>query len=295
MHSVNYVRNEKGWQFVLARVIIYLLLAITALYFLMPLVIMLMTSLKSLDEIKSGTLISLPETITFAPWAEAWSSACIGPICEGIKPYFINSIIITIPAVLISSIIGAINGYVFSKWKFKGSDIIFSSLLFGCFIPFQVILLPMSQTLGSLGLAGSVWGLIMVHIIYGVAFTTLFFRNFYVSIPTELINAAKVDGAGFFRIFFKILLPVSTPIFMVCVIWQMTQIWNEFLFGVTFAGSDAQPVTVALNNLVNSTSSVKQYNVDMASAIIAVAPTLVAYVLSGKYFVKGLMAGAVKG
>jgi len=152
----------------------------------------------------------------------------------------------------------------------------------------------MSQTLGFIGLSGSLWALIFVHIIYGVAFTSLFFRNFYVSIPTELINAAKIDGAGFFRIFFKILLPVSLPIFMVCFIWQMTNAWNDFLFGVTFTDANTQPVTVALNNLVNSTSAVKMYNIDMAAALIAVAPTLIAYVVSGKYFVKGLMAGAVK-
>lgn len=278
----------------LSRVLIYTLLLVCAIYFLLPIFVMLITSLKNIDEIKNGNLLSLPQTITFQPWLEAWSEARIGPSASGIKPYFINSIILTVPAVLISSIIGAFNGYVFSKWKFKGSEVFFSLLLFGCFIPFQVILLPMSQTLGYLGIGGSIVGLIFVHTVYGIAFTTLFFRNFYVSVPTELINAAKIDGAGFFRIFFKILLPVSLPIFMVCIIWQMTQIWNEFLFGITFSGSNSQPITVALNNLVNSTSSVKKYNVDMAAALIAVAPTLIAYIVSGKYFVKGLMAGAVK-
>jgi len=278
----------------LSRVLIYVLLFICAVYFLLPIFVMIITSLKDIDEIKNGNLLALPQVITFDPWIEAWSQSRIGASTEGIRPYFMNSILITVPAVLISCIIGALNGYVFSKWKFKGSEVFFSLLLFGCFIPFQVVLLPMSQTLGYLGIAGSVWGLIFVHVIYGTAFTTLFFRNFYVSIPTELINAAKIDGAGFFRIFFKILLPVSLPIFMVCIIWQMTQIWNEFLFGITFSDADTQPVTVALNNLVNSTSTVKKYNVDMAAALIAVAPTLIAYIISGKYFVKGLMAGAVK-
>lgn len=286
-------RSEKIVQ-ISSKVLIYTILFICAIYFLLPIFVMIITSLKDIDEIKNGNLLSLPSSITFDPWIEAWSEARIGPSAEGIKPYFINSIMITVPAVIISCIIGALNGYVFSKWKFKGSEIFFSLLLFGCFIPFQVVLLPMSQTLGYLGISGSVAGLIFVHVVYGTAFTTLFFRNFYVSIPTELINAAKIDGAGFFRIFFKILLPVSLPIFMVCIIWQMTQIWNEFLFGITFSGSDTQPVTVALNNLVNSTSTVKKYNVDMAAALIAVAPTLIAYIISGKYFVKGLMAGAVK-
>lgn len=279
---------------IVSRVLIYTFLFLCALYFLLPIFVMIITSLKDINEIKNGNLLALPKTITFQPWLDAWSEARIGSSSNGIKPYFINSVIITVPAVLISSIIGSFNGYVFAKWKFKGSEVFFSFLLFGCFIPFQVILLPMSRTLGALGLSESVWGLIFVHTVYGIAFTTLFFRNFYVSVPTELINSAKIDGAGFFRIFFKILIPVSLPIFMVCIIWQMTQIWNEFLFGVTFSNANTQPVTVALNNLVNATSSVKRYNVDMAAALIAVAPTLIAYIVSGKYFVKGLMAGAVK-
>ncbi|NOX14583.1 MAG: carbohydrate ABC transporter permease [Epsilonproteobacteria bacterium] len=278
----------------ISRILIYLVLSIFAIYFLLPVFVMIITSLKDINEIKNGNILSMPQHFTIQPWIDAWQNARIGASAHGIKPYFINSIMITVPAVLISSIIGSFNGYVFAKWKFKGSDLFFAFLLFGCFIPFQVILLPMSQTLGKLGLSQSVFGLIFVHIVYGISFTSLFFRNFYVSIPTELINAAKIDGAGFFRIFFKILLPVSLPIFMVCIIWQMTQIWNDFLFGVTFSDVSTQPVTVALNNLVNSTSSVKRYNIDMAAALIAVAPTLIAYIVSGKYFVKGLMAGAVK-
>ncbi len=211
------------------------------------------------------------------------------------KRYFLNSIIMVIPAVAISTIIGAINGYIFSKWKFKGSEIFFSLLMLGCFIPFQVILLPMSRTLGILGMGQSIQGLILVHVVYGIPFTTLFFRNFYVSFPTELIEAAKVDGAGFFKIWFEIILPLSTPVFAVTVIWQFTQIWNDFLFGVCFSGSGSQPVTVALNNLVNTSTGVKEYNVDMAAAIIAGLPTLVVYFLSGKYFIRGLTAGALSG
>ncbi len=276
------------------RFFIYAFLTFWAVYFLLPVFIMIITSLKDLDEIKNGNLLALPQNITFAPWLEAWSSARVGPEQSGIKPYFINSILITVPAVFISSVIGSFNGYVFSKWKFRGSEVFFAFLLFGCFIPFQVILLPMSQTLGYFGISGSLWGVIFVHTVYGLAFTSLFFRNFYVAVPTELINAAKIDGAGFFQIFFKVLLPISLPIFMVCVIWQMTQIWNDFLFGVTFTDAGTQPVTVALNNLVNSTSTVKKYNVDMAAALMAVAPTLITYIVSGKFFVKGLMAGAVK-
>jgi glucose/mannose transport system permease protein len=200
-----------------------------------------------------------------------------------------------VPAVAISTLIGAFNGYVLTKWRFRGSDLFFSLLLIGCFIPFQVVLLPMARTLGALGLAGTIPGLILVHVVYGLAFTTLFFRNFYVAIPDELVKAAKIDGAGFFRIFWSIMLPLSTPIIVVSVIWQFTQIWNDFLFGVVYSAGDQQPITVALNNLVNTSTGVKAYNVDMAAAIIAALPTLFVYIVAGKYFVRGLTAGAVKG
>lgn len=274
---------------------IYTILILAAIYFLVPLVIMIFTSVKTMEDIRTGHLISLPTRISFDAWRAAWDTACIGVTCEGIKGYFWNSVKITVPAVTISTLIGSINGYVFSKWKFWGSEVLFSMLLLGCFIPFQIILLPMAKMLGTIGWAQSLHGLIMVHIIYGLAFTTLFFRNFYVTIPQELVNAAKIDGAGFFRIFFKIMLPVSVPIFVVCIIWQTTQIWNDFLFGVVFSSGDSQPVTVALNNLVNTTTGVKKYNVDMAAAIIAALPTMVVYVVAGKYFLRGLTAGSVKG
>ena len=277
------------------RIFIYILLGISALYFLLPLLIMVITSLKTMEDIRMGTLISLPREITFDAWGEAWSSACIGVTCQGIKGYFVNSIKMVIPAVVISTAFGAVNGYIFSKWRFKGSEVIFSMLLIGCFIPFQVILLPMARTLGILGIAQSINGLILVHVVYGLAFTTLFFRNFYVSIPDDLVRAARIDGAGFFRIFWRIILPVSVPIIVVTVIWQTTNIWNDFLFGVVFSGGDSQPVTVALNNLVNTSTGVKKYNVDMAAAIIAASPTLLVYIFAGKYFLRGLTAGSVKG
>lgn len=277
------------------RVLIYSLLAFAALLYLMPLVVMLITSLKDLDEIRSGTLLSLPKALNFDAWEKAWGSACTGVSCEGLKGYFWNSVLIVVPAVVISTIIGALNGYVLTKWRFWGSNLFFGMLLIGTMIPFQVILLPMARTLGFLGLAGTTTGLIMVHTIYGLAFTTLFFRNYYISIPTELVNAARIDGAGFWMIFFRIILPVSMPIIVVSVIWQFTQIWNDFLFGVVYSAGDAQPITVALNNLVNTSTGVKEYNVDMAAAIIAGLPTLLVYIVAGKYFVKGLTAGAVKG
>lgn len=284
----------------LGRLFIYTTLAIFAFYFLTPLYVMVVTSLKTLPEIRSGSIVALPQGFNFDAWKIAWSgdvdAKCEqGVACQGLSVYFWNSIIMVVPAVLISTLIGALNGYVLTKWKFKGSNLFFGMLLFGCFIPFQVVLLPMSQVLGKLGLAGSLPGLILVHIVYGITFTTLFFRNYYVTIPSELIQAARIDGAGFWLIFRRIVLPLSVPIIVVSVIWQFTQIWNDFLFGVVYSDSLSQPVMVALNNLVNTTTGVKRYNVDMAAAFIAGIPTLLVYVIAGKYFVRGLTAGAVKG
>ena len=287
--------NEPQIQNFIMRSILFILLGIFAIYYLMPLFVMITTSLKSLEEIRTGSLIDLPREITFDAWKTAWSSACTGIKCEGLKPFFWNSVLLAVPAVIISTLLGALNGYVLSQWKFKGANLIFSLMLFGCFIPFQVVLLPMARVLGLIHLAGSISGLVFVHVIYGIGFTTLFFRNYYVSIPSELVKAAKMDGATFFRIFISIFLPLSLPIIVVTVIWQFTQIWNDFLFGVSFSEAGTQPVTVALNNIVNSTTGVKEYNVDMAAAIIAALPTLLVYIIAGKYFIRGLTAGSVKG
>jgi glucose/mannose transport system permease protein len=292
--SITNPLREMMKRFVL-RWLLYLLLCTFALYYMMPLFVMITTSLKNLEEIRTGSLMSLPREITLAAWSTAWSSACTGIQCEGLRPYFWNSVLLAVPAVLISTIIGAINGYVVAQWRFKLSNVLFALMLFGCFIPFQVVLLPMARVLGVTGLAGSISGLIFVHVIYGIGFTTLFFRNYYVTIPVELVKAAKVDGASFWRIFFSIFLPLSLPIIVVTVIWQFTQIWNDFLFGVSFSQAGTQPITVALNNIVNSTTGVKEYNVDMAAAIIAALPTLLVYIVAGKYFIRGLTAGSVKG
>ena len=280
---------------VILRMLLYFFLSVFVLYYLLPLFVMVTTSLKSLEEIRTGSLVALPRNITFEAWGTAWSSACTGIQCEGLKPYFWNSILIAIPAVFISTLLGALNGYVVAQWRFKGANIIFALMLFGCFIPFQVVLLPMARVLGLMNLAGSITGLIFVHVIYGIGFTTLFFRNYYVNIPSELVKAAKMDGATFLRIFWSIFLPLSLPIIVVTIIWQFTQIWNDFLFGVSFSEAGTQPITVALNNIVNSTTGVKEYNVDMAAAIIAAMPTLLVYIFAGKYFIRGLTAGSVKG
>jgi len=290
----NTIYNENS-KLSVGRVVIYALLVLCALYYLAPLYVMLSTSVKTLDEIRSGNLLSLPMAPTGAAWGKAWSSACTGVDCNGLAPFFWNSIRMAVPAVLISTLVGSLNGYVLAHWRFRGSEILFTALMVGCFIPFQVVILPMARLLGTVGMANTTPGLVFVHIVYGIAFTTLFFRNYYVTVPEELVKAARIDGAGFFMTYRKIIFPLSLPIFMVCFIWQFTQIWNDFLFGVVFGGSDAKPVTVALNNLVNTSTGVTEYNVNMAAAIIAALPTLVVYLLAGKYFVRGLTAGAVKG
>ena len=277
------------------RGLLYLGLLLAALVFLAPLYVMLVTSLKDAEDIRNNSLVSWPQVLRLEAWGLAWDGACTGAQCSGLKPYFWNSVFMAVPAVLLSTAWGALNGYVLSLWKFKGSDTLFAMLLFGVFMPFQVVLLPMSQVLGWLGLSSSIMGLILVHLLAGLPSTTLFFRNYYAAIPNDLLNAARMDGAGFWLIFARIILPMSTPIVMVTLIWQFTQIWNDFLFGVAFSGADSKPITVGLNNLANTTSSVKAYNVDMAAALIAGLPTMLVYVLAGRYFVRGLTAGAVKG
>ncbi|MDC0075149.1 carbohydrate ABC transporter permease [Candidatus Thioglobus sp.] len=279
----------------LSRILIYVVLIVFAFYYLLPLYVMLVNSLKPLDEIRGGGMLYLPSVWTLDPWRAAWSSAQIGVDPSGLKPYFWNSIAMVVPAVLLSTIFGSLNGYVLTKWQFKGHGIVFGLLLLSCFIPFQIVLIPMAKLLGVFGLAGTTSGLVLVHLVYGIGFTTLFFRNYYAAFPTEIVKAAQIDGAGFFRIFWRVLLPSSGPIIVVSVIWQFTNIWNDFLFGASFADFDSTPITVALNNLVNSSTGVKEYNVHFAGAILAALPTLVVYVVSGRYFVRGLMAGAVKG
>ena len=293
------------------RVVIYGLLVLFALVYLVPLFVMLVTSFKTMSEIQDGNMLALPQAPTFAPWARAWGETCVGLTCAGIKGYFWNSIKMVVPAVLISTMLGALNGYVLTKWRFKGHKLVFGMMLFACFIPFQSVLLPMATILGNFGrfgaslenMTGFTFGfgnptvnLVFVHVVYGLGFTTLFFRNYYEAFPTELVRAAMVDGASFFQIFWRVLMPNSLPIVVVTVIYQFTNIWNDFLFASAYAGSgDVMPMTVALNNVVNTSTGVVEYNVNMAAAIIAALPTLIVYVVAGRYFVRGLMAGAVKG
>lgn len=296
---------------ILNRIVIYGLLLIFALVYLIPLFVMLVTSFKEMDEIQNGNMLALPQNPTITPWIKAWGETCVGLTCAGIKGYFWNSIRMVVPAVVISTVLGALNGYVLTKWRFAGHKLVFGLMLFACFIPFQAVLLPMATILGSFGRFGVylsdtigtslIFGdptanLVFVHVVYGLGFTTLFFRNYYEAFPTELVKAAMVDGASFFQIFRRIMLPNSGPIIVVTVIYQFTNIWNDFLFASAYAGSgDVMPMTVALNNVVNTSTGVVEYNVNMAAAIIAALPTLIVYVVAGRYFVRGLMAGAVKG
>ncbi len=277
------------------RWLLFLVLGLFALYYLAPLYVMIVTSLKSMEEIRQGNLMTLPGEFLLDAWKIAWSGRGYTAGDVFLRPFFWNSTKMVIPAVVISTFLGALNGYVLTKWRFRGDNLIFLLFLFGCFIPYQAILLPMARTLGILGISNSITGLVVVHSIYGLSFTTLFFRNYYVSIPDEMIKAARIDGADFFKIFFKVLLPISAPIIVVTVIWQFTNIWNDFLFGSSFSFGEAAPIQVALNNMVLTSTSVKQYNVDMAAAFIAGFPTLVVYILAGKYFIRGLTAGSVKG
>ncbi|ESX20824.1 carbohydrate ABC transporter permease [Mesorhizobium sp. M1148] len=295
----------------LNRIVIYGLLALFALFYLMPLFVMLVTSFKTMEEIQNGNMLALPQAPTFDPWIKAWSEVCSGLTCVGMKGYFWNSIKMVVPAVIISTLLGALNGYVLTKWRFRGATLVFGLMLFACFIPFQSVLLPMATILGSLGrfgvklqnATGFTFGfgnptvnLVFVHVVYGIGFTTLFFRNYYEAFPNELVKAAQIDGASFFQIFRRIMLPNSLPIIVVTVIYQFTNIWNDFLFASAYAGSgDVMPMTVALNNVVNTSTGVVEYNVNMAAAMIAALPTLLVYVVAGRYFVRGLMAGAVKG
>ncbi len=278
-----------------ARLVLHAVLLSLALFFLAPLALMLITSLRPTEDFRGQSIISWPGTWSLYAWTKAWGEACIGTRCVGLKAYYMNSFMIVVPAAIISTALGAINGFTLSKLRFPGSNMLFILIVFGVFIPYQAILIPAAQLLGRLGLLNTIWGLILVQSVYGIPICTLFFRNYYASIPDELIKAAKIDGAGYWTIFFCIVLPLSPPIIAVTLIWQFTAIWNDFLFGVTFSSGSSQPVIVALNNLVNTTFGVKEYNVDMAGTIITALPTLVIYVLAGKYFVRGLTVGSVKG
>jgi len=276
-------------------IVLYGFLIVAALYWLLPLYVMIITSLKGLPEVRVGNIFSPPVELTFEPWVKAWDSACTGLYCEGLKVGFWNSVKILVPSTVISIAIASVNGYALSFWRFKGSEIFFTILLFGAFIPYQVMLYPLVIILRELSLFSSLSGVVLVHTIFGMPILTLLFRNYFASVPDELFKAARVDGAGFWRIFGQIMLPMSLPIFVVAIILQVTGIWNDFLFGIIYAGTTNFPMTVQLNNIVNSTQGVKEYNVNMAATLLTGALPLIVYFISGKLFVRGIAAGAVKG
>lgn len=276
-------------------IMIYGTLIVFSLYYLLPLWVMVMTSLKGMPEIRMGNIFAPPVEITFEPWVKAWSQACTGLNCDGLSRGFWNSVQILIPSVILSIVVASVNGYALTFWKFKGSDIFFTILIFGAFIPYQVMLYPIVILLREMGLYGSLWGLVLVHTIFGMPILTLLFRNYFSTIPEELFKAARVDGAGFWAIYAKILMPMSLPIFVVAIILQVTGIWNDFLFGVVYTRPDLYPMTVQLNNIVNSVQGVKEYNVNMAATLLTGLVPLFIYFVSGKLFVRGIAAGAVKG
>lgn len=276
-------------------IFLYGTLAFIAVYYAIPLYVMTVTSLKGMPEIRLGNIFSPPLEVTFAPWMKAWSQACTGLTCEGLSRGFWNSVQITIPSVIASIIVASINGYALANWRFKGANVFFTILIFGAFIPYQVMLYPLVIMLREIGIYGSLGGLIIVHTIFGMPILTLLFRNYFTSLPEELFKAARVDGAGFWGIYFRIMVPMSLPIFTVAVILQVTGIWNDFLFGIVYTGPENYPMTVQLNNIVNSTQGVQEYNVNMAATIITGLVPLTIYFISGKLFVRGIAAGAVKG
>jgi glucose/mannose transport system permease protein len=281
-------------RYLAGRIAVYGFLGFFAVIYLLPLFVIVANSFRDLPEIARNGLIALPQTFSLDAWSQAWAHYCVAGTCEGIQRNFYNSLIMTIPATILSTMLGAINGYVLSKWRFPGSETLFTCMTLGVFMPGQIALLPWAFILGSLHLSNTIYGLILVHVIQGLSFATLFCRNYYVNIPDDLIKAARIDGAGFWRIFHKIVLPLSPPILIVTVIWQFTGIWNEYLFGVVFTGGRQQPITAALVALQTGQMNAHPYNIASCAVLIGAVPPLLIYLFGGKYFVRGLTQGAVK-
>jgi glucose/mannose transport system permease protein len=277
-----------------ARAIVYMALIVLALLFLVPLAVVVVNSLRPSQEIAATSMIGWPRHLTFGNYAEAWNQFCMAEHCWGIEPYMRNSLALAIPATIASTLLGALAGYSIALWRFRGDQVVFGLVTFGIFLPEQMKLIPWVVVLRDLGLMNTIAGLILIHTVQGLSFTTLFCRNYYVGIPADLLKAARIDGAGFFRIFWRIILPLSPPILIVSVIFQFTGIWNEFLFGVTFTSGDQQPVTAALIALTAAITSEPMYGVQSAAVLIAALPTLLVYLFGGRYFMSGLTAGAVK-
>ena len=290
-------RRRAAWKrhFTPARLGIYAFLASAAAFFLLPLYVMIVTSLKPMSEIRLGDIFALPRQPGVQAWAQAWSSACTGLNCEGISVGFWNSVRIVVPSTILSIFVGAVNGYALSFWRVRWAGTLFGVLMLGTFVPYQVVIFPLVKALAALGLFGSLAGIVLIHTIFGMPVMTLLFRNYYAGVPEELFKAARIDGGGFWRIFLQLMLPMSLPIIVVAVILQVTGIWNDFILGLVFAGRENLPMTVQLNNIINSTQGERAYNVNMAATILTSMVPLAVYFVSGRWFVRGIAAGAVKG
>jgi glucose/mannose transport system permease protein len=282
-------------RFTPARVGIYALLVSAALFFLLPLYVMIATSLKPMEEIRLGNLFAWPSAASFDAWSQAWFSACTGLECKGIRVGFWNSVLISVPSTVISIFFGALNGYALSFWRVRWAGWLFGVLMLGAFVPYQVMMYPLVRAFAVVSLFGSLPGIVLIHTVFGMPIMTLLFRNYYASVPAELFKAARIDGGGFWRIFFQLMLPMSVPIIVVAVILQMTNIWNDFILGLVFAGRENLPMTVQLNNVINTTTGERLYNVNMAATILTSMVPLLIYLLSGRWFMRGITAGAVKG
>jgi glucose/mannose transport system permease protein len=284
------MKRTKHW----ARFGVYAFLLFAAVFFLLPLYVMLTTSFKHMDEIRLGQIFALPSAPSLDAWRAAWSEACTGVSCEGIRGGFWSSVAITVPSVILPILLGAINGYALSWWKPKGSQWLFGILMMGAFIPIQVMIYPLVKLEAAIGIYSSLPGIVAVHLVFAMPIMTLLFRNYYASLPTELFKAARVDGGGFWRIFIQLVLPMSTPMLIVAAIMQITGVWNDYILGLTFAGRENQPMTVQLNNVINTTTGERLYNLNMAATILTSAVPLLVYLISGRWFVRGIAAGAVK-
>ena len=267
------------------RILFYLILLALAVVFLLPVYLLVLTGLKPLNQVDLQTMWSLPiGGLHIDNFIAAYKQ---------LAPNINNSLTMVIPEALLSALLGSFNGYLLSKWKFRGSNLIFSLILFGMFIPYQSILIPLVKFMQYIKLYGDIPGLVLVHIIYGIPITTLIFRNYYAGIGTEILESGRIDGASLMGLYRYIMFPLSAPSFAVVIIWQFTQAWNEFLFAVILTNQSHWPVTVALNNLAGS--QLVQWNVLMAATLLAALPTLLVYIFLGRFFLRGLMAGALKG
>lgn len=292
-HTPQHSKRRRGLS--ITRIGTYAFLISAAIFFLLPLYVMLVTSVKPMDEIRQGAIFALPHHLTFQPWVSAWTEACTGLECEGIRVGFWNSVKIVVPSTFISIMLGAFNGYALSFWRARGANTLFIILMLGAFVPYQVMMYPLVRILASISLFSSLPGIIAIHTAFGMPVMTLLFRNYYASIPIELFKAARVDGGGFMRIFIELMLPMSVPIIIVAVIMQVTGIWNDYILGLVFAGRENLPMTVQLNNVINTTTGERLYNVNMAATILTSLVPLTIYLFSGRWFVRGIAAGSVKG